>query len=60
MKALGLGDVKDFPFLDPPQSRSIAEGYSVLEELGALGPQRELTAVGEKLHASPSTLASAG
>jgi len=53
MKSLGLGDVKDFPFLDPPQSRSISEGYSVLEELGALDSQRELTAIGEKLARFP-------
>ena len=38
MKSLGLGDVEDFPFLDPPHSRSITEGYRVLEELGAIGP----------------------
>src|SRR5690606_34108493 len=36
MKSLGLGAVEDFPFLDPPQPRAIAEGYRVLEELGAL------------------------
>ena len=34
MKSLGLGDVEDFPFLDPPQPKAIAEGYRVLEELG--------------------------
>ncbi|HYO55020.1 ATP-dependent RNA helicase, partial [Archangium sp.] len=34
MKSLGLGDVEDFPFHDPPQPKSIAEGWRVLEELG--------------------------
>jgi len=53
MKSFGLGDVNDLPFLDPPQSRSIAEGYAVLEELGALGPQRELTPIGAKLARFP-------
>ncbi len=53
MKALGLGDVEDFPFLDPPHSRSITEGYRTLEELGALGPGRELTPVGEQLARFP-------
>ncbi|MGD0676450.1 MAG: ATP-dependent RNA helicase HrpA [Polyangiaceae bacterium] len=53
MKALGLGDVEDFAFLDPPQPRSISEGYRVLEELGALGAQRELTPVGERLARFP-------
>ena len=53
MKALGLGDVEDFPFLDPPHSRSITEGYRVLEELGALGDHRELTPLGERLSRFP-------
>ncbi|MGA2448413.1 MAG: ATP-dependent RNA helicase HrpA [Polyangiaceae bacterium] len=53
MKSLGLGDVKEFPFVDPPHSRAISEGYSVLEELGALGPERELTPVGERLARFP-------
>jgi ATP-dependent helicase HrpA len=53
MKALGLGNVEDFPFLDPPPPRSIAEGRRVLEELGALGPQQELTPIGERLARLP-------
>ncbi len=53
MKALGLGEVEAFPFLDPPHSRSITEGYRVLEELGALGPLRELTAIGHRLARFP-------
>lgn len=53
MKSLGLGEVEDFPFLDPPHSRSIAEGYRVLEELGAIGAERELTALGRRLAQFP-------
>jgi len=53
MKALGLGDVEDFPFLDPPHSRSITEGYRVLQELGALGEERELTPLGARLARFP-------
>lgn len=53
MKSLGLGDVEDFPFLDPPHSRSITEGYRVLEELGAMGEDRELTAIGLRLARFP-------
>ena len=52
MKSLGLGDVEGFPFLDPPQSSAIAEGYRVLEELGAL-EDRELTALGRRLARFP-------
>ena len=36
MTALGLGDVSAFPFLDPPDSRSVRDGYGLLEELGAI------------------------
>jgi ATP-dependent helicase HrpA len=53
MKSLDLGDVEDFPFLDPPQSKAIAEGYRVLEELGALGERRELTVLGKQLARFP-------
>jgi ATP-dependent helicase HrpA len=53
MKALGLGDVEDFPFLEPPQTKSITEGYRVLEELGALDAWRELTPLGRDLARFP-------
>jgi ATP-dependent helicase HrpA len=53
MKSLGLGDVEAFPFLDPPQSRAVTEGYRVLEELGALADKRELTPLGHRLARLP-------
>jgi ATP-dependent helicase HrpA len=53
MKSLGLGEVEDFPFLDPPHSRSISEGYRVLQELGALDEERNLTPLGHKLARFP-------
>ncbi len=34
--ALDLGEVADFPFVDPPDSRSITDGVRLLEELGAI------------------------
>jgi ATP-dependent helicase HrpA len=54
MKALRLGDVEEFPFLDPPESRSITEGYRVLEELHALAENRELTPIGHQLARFPA------
>src|SRR5499426_2129516 len=54
--ALDLGDVADFPFVDPPESRNIADGVRLLEELGAISPGRgatRLTAVGRKLARLP-------
>ena len=53
MKALRLGDIEKFPFLDPPQGRAITEGYRVLEELGALGDDGRLTERGEQLGRLP-------
>jgi ATP-dependent helicase HrpA len=53
MKSLDLGDVEDFPFLDPPQGRAIAEGYRVLQELGALNEERALTPLGARLSRFP-------
>ncbi|HEX4445118.1 MAG TPA: ATP-dependent RNA helicase HrpA [Polyangiaceae bacterium] len=53
MKALDLGEVEDFPFLDPPHPRSISEGYRVLEELNAIDARRELTPLGKRLARFP-------
>ncbi|MGC4067055.1 MAG: ATP-dependent RNA helicase HrpA [Polyangiaceae bacterium] len=53
MKSLDLGEVEDFPFLDPPHARAIAEGYRVLQELGALDEQRTLTTLGRLLARFP-------
>jgi ATP-dependent helicase HrpA len=53
MKSLGLGEVEDFSFLDPPHSRSISEGYRVLQELGALDEERALTPLGHQLARFP-------
>jgi ATP-dependent helicase HrpA len=56
MTALGLGDVAAFPFLDPPDSRSIRAGYQMLVELGALEPngnQHRLTPTGRRLSRLP-------
>jgi ATP-dependent helicase HrpA len=55
--ALGLGEVADFPFVDPPDSRNIADGVRLLEELGAISAGRgtgtQLTEVGRKLARLP-------
>ncbi len=52
MAALRLGDMADFPFVDPPESRSITDGTALLEELGAFTPGHggpRLTELGRKL-----------
>ena len=56
MSALDLGEVADFPFVDPPDSRNIADGVRLLEELGAFAPghgRSRLTDVGRKLAQLP-------
>ncbi len=55
--ALDLGEVADFPFMDPPDSRNIADGVRLLEELGAVSPgggATRLTGVGRKLARLPT------
>ncbi len=36
MKAFGLGDIEEFPFLNAPPAKGIRAGYGLLEELGAI------------------------
>ncbi|BBY26718.1 ATP-dependent RNA helicase HrpA [Mycolicibacterium sediminis] len=53
MAALGLGDVEAFPFLDPPEARSIRDGVTLLQELGAFDRQGAITDVGRRLARLP-------
>jgi ATP-dependent helicase HrpA len=53
MKALRLGAVEDFPFLEAPSRRAIADGYQLLNELGAVDDANELTALGAQLAKLP-------
>ncbi|MDO8413633.1 MAG: ATP-dependent RNA helicase HrpA, partial [Gallionellaceae bacterium] len=39
MSALQLGDIEKFPFIEAPGSRSIADGYQLLIELGAIAAE---------------------
>jgi ATP-dependent helicase HrpA len=53
MKSLGLGTVEDFPFLEPPPRRAIADGYQLLAELGAVDEFNALTPTGRELARLP-------
>ncbi|MFE1570915.1 ATP-dependent RNA helicase HrpA [Comamonas odontotermitis] len=53
MKALRLGDVVHFPFLEAPSGRAIADGYQLLQELGAVDDQGELLPMGKELSRLP-------
>jgi ATP-dependent helicase HrpA len=49
MKALRLGEVVDFPFVERPESRMIRDGYDTLHELGAVDDRGALTKTGAEL-----------
>ena len=53
MAALDLGEVGQFPFLDPPAPRAIADGYQLLQELDAVDERNALTARGRELARLP-------
>ena len=55
MKALKLGAVEDFPFIDAPGARLIGDGYALLAELGAVSDddERKLTPTGVELAKLP-------
>ncbi len=53
MKSLRLGVVEDFPFIESPSGRAIADGYQLLNELGAVDDANELTPLGQELARLP-------
>lgn len=53
MLTLRIGAVEDFPFLDPPDTRMVRDGYKLLQELGAVSAAGEITALGRKMARMP-------
>jgi ATP-dependent helicase HrpA len=53
MAALQLGDIENFPFLDPPEQRSIRDGVQLLQELGAFDAGGVITDIGRRLAQLP-------
>jgi ATP-dependent helicase HrpA len=49
MKAFGLGDIEEFPFLNAPPAKGIRAGYALLHELGAIDEAGVLTELGRDL-----------
>ena len=49
MKSLRLAQIEDFPFLEAPPRKAIADGYALLAELGAVDDNNELTPMGQEL-----------
>ncbi|MGZ8163780.1 MAG: ATP-dependent RNA helicase HrpA, partial [Methylobacter sp.] len=48
MTALNLGDIEDFPFLEPPEDKMIRDGKNVLHEVNALDKSGKLTEIGKQ------------
>ncbi len=53
MKALRLQEVERFPFVEAPSGRAIADGYQLLQELGAMDDNQQLTKIGRDLARLP-------
>lgn len=53
MKALRLTDIEQFPFIEPPLGRAIADGYQLLQELGAVDDENALTPLGKQVARLP-------
>jgi ATP-dependent helicase HrpA len=53
MAALQLGDMEDFPFLDPPDKRSVRDGVQLLQELGGFDENGAITPLGRRLAQLP-------
>ncbi len=54
MTSLKLGDIEDFPFVEPPEDKMIRDGKNTLHEVNALDKQGKLTEVGKQLAKLPT------
>ncbi|MFI7940022.1 hypothetical protein ACFMJC_22140, partial [Acinetobacter baumannii] len=54
MQSLGLGELENFDFIEPPDFRLVNDGRKLLIELGALNEKKnELTKVGQMMARMP-------
>lgn len=53
MLSLQLGNIQEFPFLDPPSPAAVKDGFGVLRELGAVDEHRRLTPLGRTMARLP-------
>ncbi|MDO9105539.1 MAG: ATP-dependent RNA helicase HrpA [Methylovulum sp.] len=54
MAALKLGDIEDFPFIEPPDEKMIRDGKTMLQEVNALDKSGQLTDTGRQLAKFPT------
>ncbi|SDR89692.1 ATP-dependent helicase HrpA [Halopseudomonas sabulinigri] len=53
MLNLRLGRIEDFPFIEPPDSRAISDGFTLLQELGAVDKAGGMSELGRQLARLP-------
>jgi ATP-dependent helicase HrpA len=53
MKSLALPEIDEFPFLDPPAPKAVAEGYRTLREVGAVDKDKQITQAGRLMARMP-------
>ncbi len=53
MKALNIGDIENYPFINPPDKKLINDGMRVLQEINALDKQDDLTTIGRNIARFP-------
>ncbi len=54
MSSLKLGDIEDFPFLEPPEDKMIRDGKNSLHEVNALDKDGKITSMGRQLAKIPT------
>ncbi len=53
MLHLRLGNIEDFPFIEPPDGKAISDGFNLLQELSAVNREGQLTPLGRQLARLP-------
>ncbi len=53
LKAMGIADIEQFSFAERPAERLVKDGYTVLQEIGALDAERRLNDTGRALARFP-------
>jgi RNA helicase HrpA len=53
MKSIGIDNVKDFEFVDPPKPEALEQALESLKSLGALDEDEKMTSIGETMAELP-------
>ncbi|HTN29555.1 MAG TPA: ATP-dependent RNA helicase HrpA [Pseudomonas sp.] len=53
MLHLRLGEIADFPFIEPPDGKAVSDGFNLLQELSAVDRESQLTPLGRQLARIP-------